>query len=487
MHVTRVFLVVAALALLVVGCSRDPVSGPEIPVTDLAPTGFDAELVAGEIMAASGWEFAPEVAVPDRVTHRDTKCLGWILDWSREALAGDVFHYTFLVQVGPGEFDRINVHRVVKERRPYRPIRTRHSIFLQHGDAVGFVKFMFGQAAPSAPDDHAAAIHLARGGVDVWGIDQNWVLVPGDVEDFAFMEDWGLDNQIANLRIAMGVVRFVRLFSGGGYTPLNLLGYSSGAVTGYAYLNDEAVMPPGHRHVGGFVCADMNYKYGPELDAYRLNNCADVELYGDRIAAGDFVEPIPFQIVGELAALDPDTESPIFPGFTNLQVALYFGAATFDLAPYHPTWHYWGGTFDAETGFPVDLNFTSIDGATDFMRTGCPWEALRFIYDYSRIMCDEEDVPWDDNLAQVEVPVLYLEPVGGLGESGRYTLGLLGSEDIEIATASLLPPEQVVMDFGHIDLWTADQAPELVWQPLLEWINAHSHHGHGNGPRGHRN
>lgn len=119
---------------------------------------------------------------------------------------------------------------------------------------------------------------------------------------------------------------------------------------------------------------------------------------------------------------------------------------------------------------------------TDFMRTACWWEALPFIYEYEKVMCDEEDTPWDDNLAAVEVPILYLEPAGGLGASGRYTLGLFGSSDIQISTSSLFPEEQVIEDFGHIDIWTAPQAAELVWQPLLDWIKDHSgHHGH-HGP-----
>lgn len=437
-------------------------------------------------MQRVAFPFDPDVEVPDHLANGSEKGLTNLLDFSREELGDGIAHYSFTLRVGWGDHEKVRLHRVVKETRPYRPMRTTKNIFLQHGDAVGFVKFLFGPAAPSVPDDHAAAIYLARGGVDVWGIDQNWVLVPADATDFGYMQDWGVQNQVENLRLAMGVARFVRLFSGGGFSPMNLLGYSSGAITGYACLNEEAVLPPARRHVGGFVCADMNYKYSQDMDEYRLNNCADVELYGERLAAGDYGDPVPFVPVGELAALDPDGESPLFPGFTNLQVILYFGAATFDAAPYHPTWHYWGGTFDPESGFPVDFNFTSIDAATDFMRTGCAWEALPFIYDYSRILCDEEDVPWDDHLADVEVPVLLIEPVGGLGAAGRYTLDLLGSDDIEIATASLLPPEQIVMDFGHIDIWTAGQAPELVWQPLLEWIAAHCEGERGNGLRGHR-
>ena len=476
----KTFVVLGVLFLLVIGCQHDPISEPDVPDNgNLSSADLDAELMAGEIMALSGWEYDPEVALPGEMTGGDDKLLGWILDWSREELAGDVAHYSFLIRTGPGEYDRIMVHRVVKEHRPYRPIRTRHNIFLQHGDAVGFVKFLYGPAAPSVPDDHAAAIYLAQNDVDVWGIDQNWVLVPGETSDFSFMQDWGLDNQIANLRTGLAVARFTRLFTGNGFRKMNLLGYSSGGMTGYAYLNDEATMPRGHRHVKGFVCADMLFKFAPEDEVYRQNMCDDVDFQRGRLESGEFGEPIPFVPIGELAALDPDGDSPFIEGFTNLQTALFFGAATFDVWPFNPWWHYFGGIFDPETGLPVDLHFTSIDGMTDFMRTGCSWEALRFIYEYEQIMCDEEDVPWDDHIAQVTVPLLLLEPAGGLGSSGRYTLDLFGSTDVQIATASLLPPEQIIEDFGHIDMWTAPEAVDLVWEPLLDWIVDHNGGGGG--------
>ena len=107
------------------------------------------------------------------------------------------------------------------------------------------------------------------------------------------------------------------------------------------------------------------------------------------------------------------------------------------------------------------------------MRTGCPWETLRFIYEYEVIICDEEDVPWDDHFAQVTVPLLILAPVGGLGEAGVYTAGLTASTDVQILRPGLLGPDQWTEDFGHIDIWTAPQAPQLVWDPLLAWIGEH--------------
>lgn len=480
MFARRSFLITIAcvVLLLVAGCGRDPVTEPAVPVSsDLATAGFDAELAAAEIMAVSGWELDPEGVMPARLAGRDTKALGCVLDWSREVLVGNIAHYTFLLQVGPGAHDRINVHRVVKERRPLRPIRARDNIFLQHGDAVGFVKFLFGHAAPSVPDDHAIAIDLAQRGIDVWGIDQNWVLVPAETTDFAFMQDWGMDNQIGNLRIALSVARLTRLFSGQGFARMPLLGYSSGGWLGMAYINDEAGRPGFLRHVNGFVLADAYYKTGADNEVGREVNCADYAYFLEERANGVYEWWVGFEEVGRYALDDPTGPSPIVDGFTNLQVGLYFGCAGWRDYPLNAWWHYWGGEFDGDPddpdSLPVDTRFLPRDWAFEFMATASPWQPNAFFRDYDAISCDEVDVPWDDNLAQVTIPVLNFGGAGGLAPSAAHTLSLLGSNDIQEVIVQMLPDDQRTEDFGHIDIFTAEQAPALLWAPLAEWVTSH--------------
>ena len=63
---------------------------------------------------------------------------------------------------------------------------------------------------------------------------------------------------------------------------------------------------------------------------------------------------------------------------------------------------------------------------------------------------------------------------GGTGPTTHYNLGLLGSSDITDLNIQLCADEDALYDFGHIDLWIADLASELVWEPILEWIVAHS-------------
>jgi hypothetical protein len=476
MLVRRLLLLMIIPALLATGCQHDPVSAPREqaePLFGLAPSGFDAQLAAAEITAVSGWETDPEVVLPQHLQDLDTKSVGVILDWSRTVLVGNIVHHEYLVQVGPGEFDRIKIHRVVKERRPHQPIKTKHALFLQHGDAVGFVEFLFGPGAPSVPIDHAVAIYLAQHDVDVWGIDQNWVLVPDDVGDFGFMQHWGIDNQIENLGAGLAVARYTRLQTGNGFRKMHLLGYSSGSWVGFAYLNAEAVIPYGHRHVKGFINADGYYKAGPDNENGRLLSCGDAEYFGEMLADGSYEWWVGFAEIGEGALNDPDGDSGV-EGLTNRELALEFGCANWRYYPLTEWWHYWGAYFDGDPEDPdspaVDTRFLPDTWIFEFLATASPWQPVRFLRDYTAIDCGEENVPWDDNLALIDVPVLNLGAAGGLAPAAHYTLSLLGSTDIEHVIVQLLPDEQRYEDFGHVDIFTSPQAVGLVWQPLLDWI-----------------
>jgi len=52
-------------------------------------------------------------------------------------------------------------------------------------------------------------------------------------------------------------------------------------------------------------------------------------------------------------------------------------------------------------------------------------------------------------------------------------LSLLGSEDVTHDIVSFYPPAEAVLDFGHVDLFTADDAPNLVWNNILLWLTDH--------------
>ena len=317
-------------------------------------------------------------------------------------------------------------------------------------------------------------MYLAQHDVDVWGIDQAWVLVPLAETDFSFMADWGMQRQVDDLRIGLAVARASRLLTGSGFGKMNLLGYSSGVLTGYAYINDETHLPEAARHVAGFIPADCPYKWSD--DSNRIPSCESAAYYKSIIDSGTYHDTAGgylFLMLGQLAKTDPEGASPIVPGATNRQAALYLGAATHLFVPFPPLWHYFAGTFD-EFGVPTGLQYTTYEGMLDFLVTASPYEPLLFEYDYLCIWCDEPDVPFDDHLAEITVPVFYIGAAGGLGETGVYTTTLLGSPDVSTLIVRLHPDEEIGLDFGHIDLWTAGNAQGLVWAPILDWLAGHA-------------
>ena len=55
-----------------------------------------------------------------------------------------------------------------------------------------------------------------------------------------------------------------------------------------------------------------------------------------------------------------------------------------------------------------------------------------------------------------------------------YGIALLGSTDVTQLLIQLKPPADILYDFGHIDVFTAGNAEQLAWQPMLNWIQAYS-------------
>lgn len=420
-----------------------------------------ADAIAVELASTAGWRMDDEFDAPDRLKPG-------VMYGERTVIADDIVHYSFLVRTGCGPRDVIGLHRVVKERRRFVPIRTSQSIFLQHGDGKTFTgMFLPGQLSPHTDDDFGIAVFLARNDVDVWGIDQAWTLVPADTTDLAFMETWGLQRQVDDLSLAMRIARFARLHTGSGLGKMILSGYSSGTATGYAMINQEAPLPAALRQVSGFIPVD----FGPtsDIEDWQSIMCGYAWWYGELMDAGEFGYATGFPDLGYLARNDPDGPSPILEGFTNFDAAMFMGAGP--IFGYGVI-HYLGGVWG--DGMPVDFQFLTIDQWLDFLEVAPPYEATLFSLDYSAWVCGAVDLPFDDHFADVQVPILNVAAAGGLGETTLHTPTLLGSDDVTYLMAGVMPPEEAAYDTGHIDLFIADNAPGLVWQPILDWIEAHS-------------
>jgi len=155
---------------------------------------------------------------------------------------------------------------------------------------------------------------------------------------------------------------------------------------------------------------------------------------------------------------------------TNLEVALFFGAGP--LFGGDPPFHYLAGNY--ENDFPVDFRYVTLDQWFDFMEAGVPWESARFMLDYCALISDIVDVRFDDHYAEIDVPIFNVCPAGGFGELSIYGTTFLGSTDITHHSIQLQSAENALLDFGHIDLFIANNAEELFWQPLLEWMDQQS-------------
>ena len=212
---------------------------------------------------------------------------GLIQGFQVQSLGHGLVHYKVIVRVGAGPYNMIDIHRVVKENAPGRPVNSRDVLFYQHGDGKDFEGMMLPELkGSSTPIDFGMGVYLAENGVDVWGIDQAWNLVPGTVTNFDFMKNWGLQKNVDDLRLAIAVARATRFLTGCGFDRVILSGYSSGVATSVALLNEETQRSPCDRQVRGYVPVDLAIKTPPSslkdvlaADAIRLRGLYNSGTY----------------------------------------------------------------------------------------------------------------------------------------------------------------------------------------------------------------
>ncbi|HTQ78643.1 MAG TPA: hypothetical protein VMM92_01520, partial [Thermoanaerobaculia bacterium] len=353
---------------------------------------------------------------------------------TRRVISGHIVEYSTTVRVGTGEHDLIGLHRVVREASPSVAAHAAKAILFVHGDAWGFdAAFLSNLATPGASPTHAAPVYLAANGVDVWGIDLGWNLVPASTTDFSFFQGWGIERDARDVGIALALARLTRLTEGQGLGKIDLLGWSRGGQIGYAYMDAEATLPKPLRQVNGFVPVDIFVKSNDA--AVREASCNRAAAEEAAIAAGTYASTSGglFVTLGNLALTAPTGASPILPGFNNFQAGLLLGSATYALLPpgqsFVPSYHFNGGTFDA-SGLPTGLTYTPNATWFHFEEGASPYEPEQLLADGDAEACDATNVSWDDHLHQITAPVFYLGAVGGVGNYGLYSTTLLGSHDV---------------------------------------------------------
>ena len=386
-----------------------------------------------------------------------------IVKSQRTVLRQGIVHYTFDVAVGPGQYDVIRLHRVVKERRPNQPFETESALFLLPGDPNSFVEiFMEPQISSVLPWDQSIAVFLAENDIDVWGMDYAWALVPAGTTDFGFMRGWGFRKEIQFAEQALSVARSMRASPGRGDDRLHVLGFSYGVYLAYAIAGDETRLPAGRRSVRGIIPVDEWLLTNDE--ALNDGSCAQLPDLQGLVASGVYQDEsgIFLKQVGDLARTAPGGVSQFDPPLTNWQFALFVGASGDQ--------HFVGGYFD-QAGIPTGLRFTDPRLWVDVIRAVPPYATpVQVGVDLDSLECNR----FDYHLHDVTVPILYIGAAGGLsGRLGYYNTTITASRDVTKFTVQLLPDDQVAYDFGHADLFTARNAKQLVWRPILHWLLAH--------------
>jgi hypothetical protein len=392
---------------------------------------------------------------------------------TRERVAGDVYHYSFDLRVGDSPNAVLRLHRVVRERAPWLPRPTSGGVMMMHGDFSTFpTNFAPTLGNPASPAPGLAPWLAARG-IDVWGFDRRWThpAPDGDVSDFA---DMGVAQELGDVRTALVAARALRIASASGGDRLTLIGFSHGAELAYLAASDDAKRVPAARNVKGLVPIDIYTNLSPADEDLRQFACANAAFDQELLGMGFYDSDNSFIIAaGSLAASDPDGASPLFDNRTNRQASLILAAKTWALGvAFTPVYHLMGG-YVPPAGPPTGLRYTS-ETATNAWFAGAPFhESFPEAADFDAIMCGDAPLPVDYDPARIDVPLFYIGAAGGFGDHGLYTTTLVGSSDVSTLVVRRLPADDEIEDFGHADLLFADDAPDLVWSPLLSWLARH--------------
>ncbi len=385
-------------------------------------------------------------------------------------ISSNITQFYYLVTTGPGQYDHIGIHRVTLVDSNGNPQPSHKAVLMVHGDF-----WPFDEAFLQGISRNSAAAYLASKGIDVWGIDLAWTLVPASETNFSFMQNWGMGHDINDMETALTFARSVRSHTGSDGGQLTLLSWSRGAYLGYGLVNQESQLSCNQRQVKTYIPVDIYYKTNDS--GIQSLNCSLEASYNQQIANGTYAFSSQFvQELGQYAVQSPDTTSVLFgTPYTNLTASLTAGAAWYQLGgDFTPYYHFVAGFWpdgNYQSGIPAGLVYSNIGKWNSFELAAAPYEPMQLAADSAAVTCgDDPGLPFDKHLGDVQLPVHYVGAGGGFGPYGLYTLSLLGSRDVTNHIVSFYPPQEQAFDFGHVDLWYADDARQLVWDDILNFL-----------------
>ena len=386
----------------------------------------------------------------------------------RDELGGGVALYTIRVRTGRGKYDMITLYRLIKEGRPYHPAPSQGNVFMVHGASQNFEDIYLEPGADPTPQT-SVVMYLAANGIDVWGISLGWTHVPKQETDFSFMENWGVEREVQDILKGVSIARLIRGLTKQAFGRMNLLGFSYSVGLAYAAAGHETQEHWIKRDLSGIIAVDGGLTFDPG-DAFAIGlSCSNAQAIKTNIDNGIFHSEFGAGIFGVLAYSAPDVASPIIPGLNNYQAALFLGANSYDLFPVpNDFWHFVAGEYDS--GLPAGLAYSSPERwirLLAFPHAG-PYMPLLSQYQLRSCECDPQTSPLDDHLTEVGIPALYIGSGGGVSSQGFYSIDQLGSTDKTKYVVSLNPEPTV--DFGHADLFIADNADSEMWEMLRQWL-----------------
>ncbi|UJH67854.1 hypothetical protein [Allomuricauda sp. SCSIO 65647] len=428
--------------------------------------GFDGEQIA--ISNKTGSSISLNAGKDEKASKGRRSCR--ITKIARSALSADIAHYQIMVRMGNGPYDVVRIHRVVRESRKYRPIRTKGNVFMIHGSSQDFDDIFLRPGVETPDATNSSPFYLASNDIDVWGIDLGWTLVPIETTDFSFFQNWGITKDAGHVLKSMAIARLVRGLTRQGFGKMNLLGFSYGAGLTYNAAIKETKQHRILRDIKGIIPTDFVLVYEQNDSPFAAGSCSLSQMSEAAHANGEYqnANGVGFVTVGQAALENPEGDSPFAPGLSNYQFAL---AAAGGPQPNGPDWHFLGGEFDGQ--IPSGLAYTQEERWFKLLVSLAPYMPTYSAAEGFKRVCPENRENTIAELGEIKVPVLYLGAQGGYGNDAVFSTTLLGSTDVSVEIVTKFPDGPRILDYGHADLFMADDAPELVWRPLKDWLVSH--------------
>jgi hypothetical protein len=384
-------------------------------------------------------------------------------------------HTEIEIKVGPSDYDRIIVHRIVARDRTRFRCNARYGVMLLPSDILDFEQYFLPPAcAESASDTPCFARFLALQGIDVWGLDFRMASVPADTEEFDFMANWGFNAHLADTRLALRVARNAR--AGTVMHPsarLDLLGAGRGVFLAFALAGEETQLAESDRSINALIPAEGVFRWASDQEQARDYSCVLENSDRNAYDQGRYQESyVSTREYGQAALDDPHGQSSLNEDYTNREYALVVGAKTYRGFEPVPKFHFLAGELDDE-GTPTHFLYADEERWFRALAAAIPFESTALYRDTASIACGETDQVWDDHLSEIAVPTLYVGAAGGYGDLGAYVTSELASTDVSTLIIQHQTPEQQVLDFGHLDFWFSDAAETEVWELLADWIKRH--------------